>query len=259
MQKMKKLRRTNDTKVYKSGYVDVNDVPIYYQVVGNAKKKSMVLLHGNGENHKVFKGQVAHYEKYYQLVLIDSRGHGKSGVGTEKLNFEIMANDVIGVLNQLHIQQAIVLGFSDGANIAVHLALQAPERLKEMIIISGNIYPEGLKGWFRILINTSYYFWMILEHLRIGNYKKHQQSALMAIYPTLSMQDLEQIQIRTLFLAASNDIVSRQHTIEMAERMPNAKYVIIHNAKHMSLYSKPEDYFKQIDEFLEETNELIND
>ena len=84
----------------------------------------------------------------YRLVFIDSRGHGQSSMGKEDLNFDRMAEDVVRVLEHLKINKAAFVGFSDGANLGINIALKYPSYVEKLAAVSGNINPHGMDNKF---------------------------------------------------------------------------------------------------------------
>ena len=84
----------------------------------------------------------------FQVILMDSRGHGRSRLSVHTalhgFSTEDMADDVIALLNHLHLSSVHLLGFSDGANIGLEIACKYPKRLKTLICISANASPDGL-------------------------------------------------------------------------------------------------------------------
>ena len=96
-----------------------NAMKIYYEVHGNGYP--IILLHGNQENRKIYDQLIKDLENDYQLIAMDSRYHGKS-IKSGPLTLDRMAQDVMDVANELDLEAYDVIGFSDGANIALTLA-----------------------------------------------------------------------------------------------------------------------------------------
>ena len=95
----------------------------------------MVLLHGNGEDGGYFRHQIEYFSRRYRVIAVDTRGHGKSPRGIAPFTMDQFAADLKGLLDELGIEAPILLGFSDGANIAMKFALRYPGRLKALIQI----------------------------------------------------------------------------------------------------------------------------
>jgi pimeloyl-ACP methyl ester carboxylesterase len=102
------------------------DIELYYQEKGNGEP--FIMLHGNGENSDYFCNQIEYFSKNYHVIAIDTRGHGKSPRGEAPFTNAQFADDLYDFIMQKELKKAIILGFSDGANIAN----------SELMIIKGN-------------------------------------------------------------------------------------------------------------------------
>lgn len=90
---------------------------LYYRECG--KGQPMILLHGNGEDSTYFENQIRFFSKKYRVIAIDTRGHGKSPRGTRPFTVEQFAKDLKGFLDEKRLRHIILLGFSDGGNVAI--------------------------------------------------------------------------------------------------------------------------------------------
>ena len=129
-----------------SGYLTTSGAEIYYEQYGSGTP--LLILHGNSQSLAVFYPFLRAFRPDFQVILMDSRGHGRSrlSVRTALCGFstEDMADDVIALLDHLHLSSVHLLGFSDGANIGLEIACKYPERLRSLICLSGNASPDGL-------------------------------------------------------------------------------------------------------------------
>lgn len=116
------------------GSVDSNGCQIYYQIRGEGTP--LVLLMGFGADGNVWELHVAEYEKHFKCIILDNRGVGKSGQPKGPYNTEMMAKDVISVMDELNIEKAQVAGISMGGAIAQSLAIHHPDRVKSLCLIS---------------------------------------------------------------------------------------------------------------------------
>ena len=101
------------------------DISLYYEEQG--KGEPIFLLHGNGEDGTYFVNQLNFFSDKYRMIAVDTRGHGKSPRGTAPFTMEQFAADLRELMERLQISRAIILGFSDGANIAMKFALKYPD------------------------------------------------------------------------------------------------------------------------------------
>jgi pimeloyl-ACP methyl ester carboxylesterase len=120
----------------------LQDITLYYEKTGQGKP--IILLHGNGENHKIFDELVLQLSREYTVYAIDSRGHGKSSK-TKSLDYYRMAEDIAGFIKLLNIEKPILYGFSDGGILGLIIGFRYPQLLSKLIISGANIRPEGIK------------------------------------------------------------------------------------------------------------------
>lgn len=105
------------------------NIALYYQEKGN--KEPFILLHGNGENSLYFKNQIDYFSDKYRVIALDTRGHGKSPRGTGLFTIEQFSCDLYDFMEALEISSAVILGFSDGANIA----MKYPDKVKAITLL----------------------------------------------------------------------------------------------------------------------------
>lgn len=217
----------------------VNQCRINLTIEGSGEP--LLFLHGNGEDHNYFQQQREVFNKYFQCIYMDSRGHGESDLGTSGLTLTLMAEDVIKVIEALNLSSVNVLGFSDGANIAILAALKQPRIFKTMILNGANINPKGLK--------TSIYLSMLKEYMTVRGVKKELLS-LMINEPQLKFDDLKKIQCPTLVIAGERDMIKTSHTKMIAASIPNAQLVIIPNADHFCAFKQASKFNEMVLDFL---------
>ena len=109
----------------------------------------LILLHGNGENSEYFEYQIEFFSRYYRVIAVDSRGHGRSERGSGELTLQRIADDLFEFMNQLSIEKANLLGFSDGGNIALLFALKHQEKIRKLIVNGANLDTKGVLAVFQ--------------------------------------------------------------------------------------------------------------
>lgn len=107
-------------------------------------ERALLLLHGNGEDHTCFQKQFAAFSERFRVIAMDSRGHGESSAGSG-VTIAKIAEDAAAVLGALGIERASVVGFSDGANAALGLALSHPGMVEKLALAGANLFPAGVK------------------------------------------------------------------------------------------------------------------
>ncbi len=119
-------------------YFEVNKTCIYYEETGNRDKPTLLMLHGGFENIENLNIIADYLSDSFRIIGIDSRGHGKSTLGDEKVTYEQIQLDVEAILNHLKIDTLSILGFSDGGTIATRIAASNRVNVENLIIISAS-------------------------------------------------------------------------------------------------------------------------
>jgi predicted alpha/beta-fold hydrolase len=115
----------------REGHVDRDGARIWYATVGVGAP--VILLHGGMASSDTWANQVrALVRSHHRVILIDSRGHGRSTLGTKPLSYELMEGDVLAVMDALGIAKSAIVGWSDGANTGLVMAMRDPERLGKL-------------------------------------------------------------------------------------------------------------------------------
>ncbi|MCE7699801.1 MAG: alpha/beta hydrolase [Methanobacterium paludis] len=112
--------------------VKVNNINMYYESYG--KGEPLILISGNGGESSQWKDMIPTFSKDYQMITFDNRGAGRTDKPEMEYSIEMMADDVIGLMNALEIKEAHVLGASMGGMIAQNIAYKYPNRVKSLIL-----------------------------------------------------------------------------------------------------------------------------
>lgn len=224
----------------KKGYIECNSANIYYEIHGEGE--TILFLHGNGEDLTYFNPQIDCFKDKYKLVLIDSRGHGKSSFGNKGLNLDLMCDDVFQVLDKLNLDKVNILGFSDGGNIALKMALKDQRKIKTLTLVGANLKPEDIVDEEQILINN--------EYKDTKDYKTKKILELMINEPNIKTCDLDKIKVKTLVIAGENDAIKEECTRKIANSIKNSKLEIIKGADHFLSSNMPEVFNNIYLEFL---------
>lgn len=197
----------------------VNGVRLWYDRIGQGTP--ILLAHGNGESHEIFDKTVEALQEDHQVITVDSRCHGNSQ-DPGKISYDLMAEDMIGLIRQLQLQKPVFYGFSDGGIVGLLIAMREPELLGKLIISGANLNPSGLKLTTRLEIR--------LEHLM----KKSKLTALMLREPNIRPEELAKIRIPTVVMAGSRDVVKKTHTRLIADHIPGSILKILPGEGHGS-------------------------
>lgn len=219
------------------------DIQLFYVTKGHGKP--LVLLHGNQESSADFAAQIEAFSVYFQVIAIDTRGHGQSPRGKAPFTISQFADDLASFLVDQGIPKILLLGFSDGANIAMVFALRYPEMVDHLILNGGNLNGYGVKLQYQLPIVLRYYYLKLSQK----NPREVEMLGLMVRDPALRPQTLRQIHQPVLVIAGTHDMIRRQHTKNIARHLTNAKLVFI-EGDHFIAYRHPDAFNAAVLSFL---------
>ena len=128
----------------RSGTAPVNGIRMWYAVYGHGTP--VILIHGGLANSNYWGLQIPALARRFQVIVADSRGHGRSTRTGEPITYHLMASDVLALMDALHIPKAALVGWSDGAIIGLDIAIHHPERVTKLFAFGANSDPSGAKG-----------------------------------------------------------------------------------------------------------------
>lgn len=197
----------------------VNNIELAYEKLG--KGDPLILLHGNGEDHHIFDEITKKLENNFTIYSIDSRNHGES-TKTEDYSYETMAKDIYSFIKTLNLGKVNIVGFSDGAIIALILAMNQWECINKMALLGVNLKPDDFKEESYQFVKETY------EETKDPLFK------LMLEQPNIELDDVKTVTIPTLVIAAEHDIFKPELFIGLTNALPNAELVIMKGHAHDS-------------------------
>jgi pimeloyl-ACP methyl ester carboxylesterase len=227
-----------DKGILKTQYKDLGEVKIAYREAGRGP--ALILLHGNSESKAIFsKYQLEHFRDFHTLAL-DSRGHGETLSQDERYSIGQYADDVIAFCKVKGIQQAFVIGYSDGGNIALFLAKKAPDLFPRIVAISPNYLASGtVDGWLRTFQAMAGVL-RFLGKVGFSTRKALLRFDLMLSDIGITAQELGTIRTRVHILYAEKDMIKEEHIREMGGLIPGATLRKIGRCNHMTILGKDE-------------------
>ena len=217
------------------------DIDLYYEEAGSGQP--LILLHGNGEDHSYFAGQFDFFAGSFHAFAIDTRGHGSSPRGTAPFTLDQFADDLIDFMDVHGIARAHVLGFSDGANIAMLCALKNPERFLSLVLNGGNLFPEGLTDQVNAEIADEY-----KQALAAENEQQLELLRLMIDEPHIDPAELAALDMPVLVIAGTDDMIREEHTRLIAESIPRARLCFIEGS-HFVAAENPNEFNRAVVDF----------
>jgi len=240
------------------GYVENKGAKIWYAVYGVGMP--VILLHGGLGHSGNWGGQVpVLIENGYQVILIDSRGHGRSTRNDQPYSYQLMASDVTAVMDSLCIERAGFIGWSDGADTALVLADMAPLRAAGVLFFGCNMDDNGTKQItdygptltrcfsrhtkdYARLSSTPGQFASLVDDLGL----------MQRTQPNYSAQDLERINVPVWVVYSENDeFIKQEHAEYLAATLPKANLIILKDVSHFAPLQRPDEFNATMLAFLE--------
>jgi pimeloyl-ACP methyl ester carboxylesterase len=229
---------------------------MYYEIRGDGTP--LILLHGGLGSAENWSKQIPAFSKRYQVIALESRGHGRSTSSAKQIGYSLMASDVVAAMDFLGIPKAHVVGWSDGGIISLDLAINYPDRLIKVIAYAANYDASGFRADFgendvvkRGIERLS------ADYERLSPTPKQWDSFvatlgnMWASEPHYSSRQLNSITVPMLILAGESDEgVLAEHTYEMASLIPTAELTILPDTGHYAVWDKPEEFNETVLEFL---------
>lgn len=243
----------------KQGYIENEGARIWYAVYGSGQP--VILLHGGLGNSGNWGYQVpALVENGYRAIVVDSRGHGHSTRDSQPYSYELMASDVLTVMDVLNIEKASMVGWSDGACIALILADKSPSRVSGVFYFACNMDPSGTKEFkFTPIIGRC-----INRHMQ--DYKQlsttpdhfdefsEAVSLMQKTQPNYSADDLARINVSVTIVHSEHDeFIKREHAEYLAQNIPNAEFIYLPGVSHFAPVQRPEQFNTTMLTFLSKT------
>lgn len=201
------------------------DIELFY--IEEGEGFPLLMLHGNGENCGYFEHQIGYFAGQYHVCALDTRGHGRSPRGSAPFSIAQFAQDLRDFMELYGIGRAHILGFSDGANIALAFALKYPEMVEKMILNGGNLFPEGVHSSVQIPIELGYHAALLAAHRSESARRKAEMLGLMVKEPHIDPARLHGLHIPTLVVAGTRDLIKKSHTELIYKSLPQAELSFI--------------------------------
>ena len=223
------------------------DIELFYTKTGSGPP--LLLLHGNGEDGTYFVHQVEEFSRDFTVYAIDTRGHGQSPRGGAPFTISQFADDLLAFMDRQGLPRADVLGFSDGGNIALIFALRHPDRVRRLILNGANLDPKGVKPLVQLPIVLGYHFASLSKSPKAK--ARAELLGLMVNEPHIDPAELGKLSMPVLVIAGTRDMIRENHTRLIANRIPNARLVLI-PGDHFIANKAPAAFDRAVRQFLEE-------
>ena len=240
-----------------SGYAEINGVKIWYAVFGHGQP--VLLLHGGLANSNYWGNLIPALSNDYQVVVMDSRGHGRSSRSSEPLGYDLMASDVLALMDFLKLDKAAIIGWSDGAIIGLDIAIHHPERLTKLFAFAANSDPDGVADVSQSQVFNAYIARAKAEYQNLSPTPAEYDSFMAQVtkmwetQPHFSAENLHGIRTTTWIVDGDHDeAIKRSNTLFMADQIPGSGLLIQPKVSHFSFLQDATQFNADVLHFLKE-------
>lgn len=222
---------------FTNGYSNVNGLKMYYEIHGK-KGDYLVFIHGGGSTINTSFGKILPMlAENYKIVAMELQAHGHTSDRDVPESFRQDADDVAVLLHNLHISKASILGFSNGGNTAIQIAVRHPEIVNKLILASTFYKRDGLvPGFFEGMNKAS--LKDMPQPLKDAFLKINPDSSkLLNMFNKdrermLHFTDWEDAKIGSikapaLIINGDRDVVLPEHAVAMSKLIPNSRLLIL--------------------------------
>lgn len=221
-------------------HIKVNGIELYYNVIGDGKE--VVLLNPNSVNTKIFMTPIVKlFKNDFKVYCVDRRGCGKSTRDC-LMTYEETAKDIYEMIQELKLEKPIVIGFSGGASVALHLAIKYPDVISKLILCSGSARKVHIKSqkifdkliWYPGKKNADR-FWKLIDECK-----------------EITEKELNSIKVDTFVInGGKKDVIPVSEAEYIARNIDSSKIWILENEKHCS-YAKKKYWYNGVKSFINE-------
>jgi pimeloyl-ACP methyl ester carboxylesterase len=229
-------------------YVMIRGFKTYYETYGTGKP--MLLIHGNGGSIASFKYQIPYFSKEYHVIAVDSRSQGRSIDDNDSLSFEMMADDLNGLLDTLHVDSCFVLGWSDGEINGLLLAMRHPEKVKKLAVTGANLWPDST-AIEPDVVRGDMKEYTSLKEKPLSQSARHDFKLLRldCLEPHITTGQLNKISCPVLVIGGDHDLIRPAHTMLIAQSIPESYLWILPNSGHGTLIEHKDLFNATVSEF----------
>ncbi|MDQ2930164.1 MAG: alpha/beta hydrolase [Gemmatimonadota bacterium] len=239
------------------GFIAHDGARIRYASYGSGPP--VIMLHG-GLGHAGNWGYQlpALVDSGYRVVLIDSRGHGRSTRDTQPYSYDLMATDVVAVMDGLHIARAAFVGWSDGACTSLILAHKHPSRVSRVFFFACNMNASGVRPLTPGPLLDRCFSRHAMDYARLSATPSEFRAFVDAVTlmmntaPNYTAADLAEISVPVVIAQSEHDeFITREHAEYLAHTIPGAELVILNGVSHFAPLQQPALFNRAVLEFLD--------
>lgn len=243
-------------KATQSGLAPVNGIKLWYASFGRGEP--VVMIHGGLANSNYWAHQVRALQDRYRVIVLDSRGHGRSSRDAQPYGYDLMASDVIALMDYLKIGKAAIVGWSDGAIIGLDIAMKHPDRVSRLFAFAANSDPSAVADISKSDVFNAFVARAGEEYKRLsptpGEYGAFvdEIKKMWDTQPKWTAADLARIKTPTWIVDGDRDeAIKRENTEFMAASIANAGLLIQPQVTHFSFLQDSKQFNDDVLRFLD--------
>jgi pimeloyl-ACP methyl ester carboxylesterase len=238
------------------GTANVNGTGIFYAQFGQGPP--VLLFHGGLGNSNYWGRQVEYLAKNFSVIVMDTRGHGRSPVTSRAFSYGLFAEDAAALMDFLQISQAAIVGWSDGAVTGLRLAMMRPEKVSKLLAFGANISADGLKAnGGRSSVFGAYVQRCKAEYAQLSPHPERWSQLLDGLRimwrsePNFTKRNLSAAKAPTVVADGEYDeIIKAEHAAAIASAMPRARPLILPGVSHFAMLQDPDQFNRALTAFL---------
>jgi pimeloyl-ACP methyl ester carboxylesterase len=243
------------------GYGNINNFRMYYELHGDGE--ALLLLHGGtSSGAESWSEVIPVLAREYQVIVPDSRAHGRSTDTNEPLSYDALTDDLIALLDHLGIERAHAVGWSDGGINGINMAMRYPERVGKVVAYGSNFHYSGLSEQAieaaQALSPETWTPWIAEIVYRNIAPDPGREAVFLAkvrdmwlTQPDWTVDDLARIENQVLVLEDSlANAIRPDHTAAMVEAIHGAELILIDGTDHAAPQDQPETFNRHVLQFL---------
>jgi pimeloyl-ACP methyl ester carboxylesterase len=247
--------RTLSGQFHGTHRAQINGVSIYYETYGEGPP--VLVLHGAGAFLETMHPFIRALAPTHTVIAVDSRGQGRSTDASGPLHYEQMADDMLALMDQLHVKKADVVGWSDGGIIGLAMAMKQPGRVDRLMAIGANFDVKGVdpkeldpEHFAQEASQAEPFYDAIAPDPKHFPAMLKKITTLVTTEPHYTAAQLGRIRAKVLVVAGEHDMILRAHTDALAHAIPGAREVIVPGASHFGPLEQPAAYGAMAVDFL---------
>ncbi|MFL5740001.1 MAG: alpha/beta fold hydrolase [Flavisolibacter sp.] len=252
IQDMQKMIKDSSygTNAAKGKFYHLRGIDMYAETYGSGAP--LLIIHGNGGSIADFAYQIPYFSKKYKVILADSRAQGKTVDNSDSLSYEMMADDYAALLSEMKIDSAFVIGWSDGGINGLLLTIRHPEKVRKLAVTGANLWPDTTAVFGDVIdvVMPSYQYLKNKTNKTATEKGSWKLVRLLLDEPHIPLSDLNRIRIPTLVIGGDHDVIKPQHTLLVAQNIPQSDLWILPNSGHSTPIVYRDEFNRKVDDFL---------